>query len=79
MDDTYCTAEKRDGTFCSQIAIYRCSEGHFLCANHAVRLGGEEMRRKTDRKCTVCSSRKIEYLKAPATSHQRRRCEIPQA
>lgn len=57
----HCDAKRANGAVCGQSAPYFCSSGHHLCSNHAVKLGGEHFRRKNDRKCAACNSRKISF------------------
>lgn len=74
-----CVASKRDGSICGSDALVACNNGHVLCVNHAVRLGGPERRRKTDRRCTICRSLKFLTLTEEPVEVERRKSttEVP--
>jgi hypothetical protein len=56
LNSAVCLAATASGQICNREAHYICSNGHTLCPNHAIRLGG--LRRKTDRKCRICADTK---------------------
>ena len=69
----HCDAMRANGSLCGQGAPYFCESGHHLCSNHAVRLGGERFRRKNDRKCAMCNSRRISFVVAANYAGPKRR------
>jgi hypothetical protein len=76
MEASLCSAIKANKQPCRQKAAYCCSNGHVVCAQHTMRLGGSSKRRQTDRKCAICMnlgvSSKVEWLFEPPIDADRR-------
>ena len=73
---SHCSATKANKLPCRQKAAYCCSNGHVVCVQHTMRIGGSSKRRQTDRKCSICMnlgvSSKVEWLHGPSVDKERR-------